>query len=134
MIVLDTHAWIRWLHPEIGRPFPGAMRSWLDNVADHVAVSVISCLEIAQLVKRGTLVLPLPLPDWYEEALAGSDVQCLPVTPVLLHASTRLPDLHRDPADRIIIATTQAHDAILITADRTIQQYPGLRCSWDAPP
>lgn len=85
------------------------------------------CLEVAQLVKRATLSLPLPLPEWFDAALSESGVDCLPVNPVLLHASIILPDLHRDPADRIIIATAQMHDAILVTADGTIQAYPGLR-------
>ena len=86
------------------------MRAWLEQTADDLAVSVISCLEVAQLVKRGILDLPLPLPEWFDAALAESGIACLPVTPALLHASTCLPDLHRDPADRIIIATAQVSD------------------------
>lgn len=58
MIVLDTHAWVRWLHPELGQPLPEALRVWLEQTADDLAVSVISCLEVAQLVKRGILDLP----------------------------------------------------------------------------
>ena len=130
MILLDTHAWVRWLHPELGRPLPESLRDWLELSSDTVAVSVISCLEVAQLVKRGTLSLPLPLPTWFDAALTESGVDCLPLTPTLLHASTILPDLHRDPADRIIIATAQAYDAILVTADGAIQGYPGLRWAW----
>lgn len=134
MIVLDTHAWVRWLHPELGQPLPKTLRAWLEQTADDLAVSVISCLEVAQLVKRGILDLPLPLPVWFDAALAESGIACLPVTPALLHASTCLPDLHRDPADRIIIATTLERDALLVTADGLIQQYPNLRWVWKSPP
>lgn len=134
MIVLDTHAWVRWLHPELGQPLPEALRAWLERTSDDLVVSVISCLEVAQLVKRGILDLPLPLPEWFDAALAESGIACLPATPALLHASTRLPDLHRDPADRIIIAATLEHDALLVTADGLIQQYPNLRWVWKSPP
>lgn len=134
MILLDTHAWVRWLHPELGQPLPKALRTWLERTADDLAISVISCLEVAQLVKRGTLELPLPLPEWFDAALEESGVLCLPLTPVLLHASTCLPDIHRDPADRIIIATAQARRASLVTTDGNIQLYPGLECIWRSPP
>jgi PIN domain nuclease of toxin-antitoxin system len=29
VIVLDTHAWVRWLHPEISRNLPEPLRQWL---------------------------------------------------------------------------------------------------------
>lgn len=52
------------LHPELGQPPPEALRAWLEQTADDLAVSVISCLEVAQLVKRGILDLPLSLHGW----------------------------------------------------------------------
>jgi PIN domain nuclease of toxin-antitoxin system len=130
---LDTHAWVRWLHPEIGRALPEPLRQWLDGVEEPLAVSAISALEIAHLVKKGALELPLPLPEWFDEALGGSGIDCLPLTPRLLHASTVLPDIHKDPADRIIIATAQAQGARLVTADETIQTYPNLTTVWANP-
>jgi len=72
VILLDTHAWVRWLHPEIGRKLPDRLRAWLEVTDAPLAVSVISALEVAQLVKKGVLELPLPMPEWFDEALAGS--------------------------------------------------------------
>ena len=130
MILLDTHAWVRWLHPEISRKLPDDLRAWLASSDQTLAVSVISALEVAQLVKKNVLKLPLRLPDWFDAALTGSGIESLQLTPALLHASTVLPDLHKDPVDRIIIATAQAHQAELVTADATIQTYPNLRTVW----
>ena len=96
MILLDTHAWIRWLHPEINRKLPDRLRAWLEASDAPLSVSVISALEVAQLVKKGILELPLPMPAWFDEALAGSGIECLPVTPALLYASTVLPDIHKE--------------------------------------
>ena len=134
MILLDTHAWIRWLHPELGQSLPPQLRYWLENADAVFAISVISCLEVAQLIKKGRLWLPLPLPQWYEAALGDSDIITLPLSPNLLFASTQLPDIHHDPADRIIIATAQAYDAYLITKDEDIQKYPNLRTLWKTVP
>ena len=41
MIVLDTHAWIRWLHPELGQPLPPELCVWLEESAEPLAVSVL---------------------------------------------------------------------------------------------
>jgi len=81
-------------------------------------------------VKKGVLKLPISLPEWFNAALAGSDIQRLPLTPNLLHAATVLPDIHKDPVDRIIIATAQERKAQRVTADETIQTYPDLRTVW----
>lgn len=70
MIVLDTHAWIRWLHPELSQSLPPQLRTWFENTDLPLAVSMISCLEVAQLVKKGRLWLPLPLPQWFEAAMS----------------------------------------------------------------
>ena len=112
----------------------GYAPSLVGKVSDEpFAVSVISALEVAQLVKKGILELPLPLPEWFDAALTESGIECLPLTPKLLHASTILPDLHKDPADRIIIVTAQEHDAKLVTADEKIHTYPNLRTVWRIP-
>ena len=134
MIVLDTHAWIRWLHPELGQRLPPPLRRWLENADDLLAVSVISCLEVSQLVKKERLWLPVPLPDWFDQALAGSAVEVLALSPKLLWASTQLPAIHADPADRIIIATAQQFGCSLVSRDENIAKYPNLKTVWGEPP
>lgn len=134
MIVLDTHAWTRWLHPELGPSLTPSVRPWIEESDEDLAVSVISCLEISQLVKKGTLKLPFPLPYWFEWALKGAGIISLPVTPALLHASVELSPIHKDPADRIIIATAQQYNAWLVTRDENIHKYPNLHAIWNAAP
>ena len=134
MILLDTHAWTRWLHPELGPNLTPPIRRWIEESDETLAVSVISCLEISQLVKKGTLTLPSPLPRWFDLALDAAGITCLPLNPVLLYASVGLPEIHKDPADRIIIATAQYYDAWLVTRDENIQKYPNLRTLWNSAP
>jgi len=134
VILLDTHAWTRWLHPELGPNLTPEVRHWIEESDDQLAVSVISCLEISQLVKKGTLTLPVPLPHWFDLALDNAGIACLPLSPTLVHASVELPQIHKDPADRIIIATARQYDAWLVTRDETIPKYSNLQVIWHFAP
>ena len=57
------------------------------------------------------------------EALSGSGVDCLPVTCEISRLSVALQDIHKDPADRLIIATTIVHDALLASVDSVFPEY-----------
>lgn len=45
-------------------------------------------------------------------------------------AAVALPPLHRDPCDRMIIAAALSHKLAIITADRVIPTYPGVKTVW----
>ncbi len=121
MIVVDTHVWLRWLAPQ-EQPLPTRTIELLES-ADKVAVFAISCWETALLLKRGRIVLPLPIESWIEKALAGSGISCLAITSSIASRAATLPDIHRDPADRFIIATAIESNCRLVTLDATIAQY-----------
>ncbi len=94
--------------------------------ADRVAVSAMSCFEVALLVKGRKLELPLATDEWLKEALEQSDIECLPITCQIAQRSVSLTDIHRDPADRIIIATTLQYGAQLASYDSAFPNYPEL--------
>jgi len=125
MIVLDTHIWVNWIvngNQALSEPVINAMTadsSW--------AISAISCFEVSLLVKRGKLTLPLPVDEWLREALENSGIESLPVTCEIMHKAAMLSDIHRDPADRIIIATALACDAKLASIDSVFPDYPELK-------
>lgn len=124
MIVLDTHIWVNWIllgESGLTRPILAAM-----NSQAAMAVSAISCFEVALLVKQRKLELPLPVGEWLEEALVASGVECLPVTCEISRMSVALQDIHKDPADRLIIATAITHDALLASVDSVFPAYPEL--------
>jgi PIN domain nuclease of toxin-antitoxin system len=91
--------------------------------ADQLAVSAITCWEVAWLVRRGRLELKLTLNDWLDQALAGSDVTCLPIDRPIAVRAAGLPEHHRDPADRLIIATAMERQARLISLDGAFAAY-----------
>ena len=127
MILLDTHIWLWLVHDD---PMPDDLQLALDvrDDGDRLAVSVISCWEIAKLVELGRLHLPRRLDEWFPDALGPSGVELIPLTPSIAIDACNLPgEFHRDPADQIIVATARVHDMSLATADGKIRGYPYVR-------
>jgi PIN domain nuclease of toxin-antitoxin system len=96
---------------------------------NEVYLSTASAWEIA--VKHGLGRLPLPAsPDRFvREMREAHGVASLPIDEEsTLHVS-RLPALHRDPFDRMIVSQAIVHGLTILTPDALITQYPG-RTTW----
>lgn len=124
MIVLDTHIWVRWLDPTAAA-LPSGLIDRIET-AEVLAISAITCWEVACLSRRGRISLQLPLAEWFEQGLQGSGVVCLPIERKIASRAALLPEHHRDPADRLIIATALEHDAQLISLDERFADYTEL--------
>lgn len=130
MILLDTHAWLWWLSdPERLGP---AARSHLERAVaeDAVAISAISAWEVAMLVERGRLELDRSVHAFVRQTEALPFVHLIDVDTRIAVASTRVALPHRDPADRMIVATAQLLDATLLTRDRRLLDFAGVRAVW----
>jgi PIN domain nuclease of toxin-antitoxin system len=126
--LLDTCALI-WLvngAPELGSE---ARRACSDAGA-RIYVSAATAWEMALKNARGKLTLPGPIQNWWNQALARHGLLELPITAEIAIASTALPGLHNDPADRLLIVTAQQHQLTLLTPDLTIAKYPNLTTLW----
>ena len=127
MIVLDTHAWIWWVHGS-EQLTDSQVRIIQANETDVIGVSAISIWEIAKLVEYGRLELPCTLREWFDKALNYPGIRVVELTPKIAINSTQLPDkFHHDPADQIIVATARVYDCPLITSDAKILQYSHVR-------
>jgi len=127
VIVLDTHIWVWWVHRH-ERLSKRHVRWIQENEASGLGVSVISCWEVAKLVERGRLTLPILIEDWCDQALAYPGIRLLALTPQIALEATRLTaGFHRDPADQTIVATARLHDCALLTVDTKILRYPFVR-------
>jgi PIN domain nuclease of toxin-antitoxin system len=123
MIILDTHAWVWWVHGT-EKLTPAQRDAITANETDVIGISAMSCWEIAKLGEYGRLELPTPLEDWFELALSYPGVQLLALTPEIAVESTRLPrEFHRDPADQMIVATARVYGCPLVTSDEKILNY-----------
>ena len=92
------------------------------------ALSVVSYWEI--VIKSRKRLLPISDPvSWFARATALVGGPVLPIRPSHITALAALPDLHRDPFDRVLIAQAMAEGMPLITSDRQIAAYP-VRVVW----
>ncbi|WP_026785939.1 type II toxin-antitoxin system VapC family toxin [Planktothrix rubescens] len=124
IIVLDTHIWLWW----VNREFDRFSDQWRDKIetANQVGVSPVSCFEIALAQKRGRLQLSCPAKEWCEEALTPSEIMLFPLTPEIASRAVNLSPIHKDPFDRIIIATALVYQANLASIDSVFSQYSEL--------
>ena len=127
MIVLDTHIWVWWIHGD-NQLTQTQIEAIEANEADIIGISAISCWEIAKLVEYERLILPVPLNEWFEQALGYPGIQIIELTPQIAITSTQLPgNFHRDPADQIIAATAIEYNCPLVTSDSKITQYSHVK-------
>jgi PIN domain nuclease of toxin-antitoxin system len=128
VIVLDTHVWV-WLSSQIDDLLsPVALRA-IDS-ASEIGIPAVCCLEIAQHEKRGRLELDRDIRSWFEQSLTTERVRLLPLTPEIAIGAARLLWDHRDPFDRVIVATAIVHRAPLVTKDDRIRRFQGVATIW----
>jgi len=120
MIVLDTSALLFWtLDPDKLT----SQAIWTIDQADRIVVSSISIWEIALKVKRGKLIIPLPVSEYVERLQRLGKLEILPVDVQTWLDNLELPWEHRDPADRTIVALAVRFNCALVSSDKTIGEY-----------
>jgi PIN domain nuclease of toxin-antitoxin system len=124
MIVLDTHIWHWWVNQIPGKLSLGTIA--LIEESDEVGVSAMSCFEMAWLVRHGRIDLDMAFEEWLQQIEADRIIRFLPVTPWISARAVALPEHHKDPQDRIIIATALHNNARLISFDAQFPCYQEL--------
>jgi PIN domain nuclease of toxin-antitoxin system len=128
MLLFDTHALV-WLASNL-KNLSARARHAIQQHSDELYVSSISALEIAILAKRNRLSLPVAVEEFVDRALRQHGIHEVPLDRQIAIASTRLPDIHNDPFDRIIIATAQLNGMSILSRDQIIPQYPEVKVVW----
>jgi PIN domain nuclease of toxin-antitoxin system len=121
-VLLDTCA----LTALANGPLPAAS-SRAFGLAAQAFISPVSAWEAAIKHKAGKLPLPKPPHAWFRSLCALYHLTELPLDAALLCAAADLPLIHRDPFDRVLIATAQRRQLTLLTSDQIIPTYPGVR-------
>ena len=124
MIVLDTHIWFWWINKD-HQNLSDSRHAQIEN-AERVAVSAISCFEMAWLERHQRIQLSCELTEWFEKALTDSGVELISITPNIAMRAVNLYEHHSDPQDRIIIASAIEHNASLMSDDGKISLYSEL--------
>jgi PIN domain nuclease of toxin-antitoxin system len=125
--LLDTCA-IIWLANQDER-LSAVARQAIDR-AWMVHVSPVSAWELGLKIAKGRLALAEPLETWWPRVIETHDLSEFPLYGAEAARSTRLPPIHTDPADRLLIAIAMEHQFTLLTPDPKIAQYPNLQILW----
>jgi PIN domain nuclease of toxin-antitoxin system len=123
-VLLDTHIWL-WL-VQGSSSLPAATRATISSAATvgNLRIAAITLWEVAMLSSRNRVELGKQAILWLDEALARSGVGVEPLSAQIAVESCELPGrFHRDPADRMIVATARVTNATLLTRDRRILDY-----------
>ena len=121
-LLLDTHVWI-WSqeNPDL---LPPQTREAINDRSNGCAVSVISELEIARLAQRKQIELDRSVEEWIDKSIAVLGAHEIELSRVIAVEAYRLPgEFHRDPADRVLVATARLFGMTLVSADRQLLRY-----------
>ena len=119
-ILVDSCAiiWLATGDRKLSRLACDAMRD-----AELLCFSSISIWEIARLVKSGDLELPVSPARLADLLVEQYEMKELPVNKSISLRASVLPEIHKDPADRFIIATALLNDFAVVTGDRRFAEY-----------
>jgi len=125
-LLLDTHTFLWW----ISEPEKLSRRA-LELCQDTENILVLSAASIWEMqikVQLGKLQIKMPLAELIHEQQENG-IEVLPVEASHIFAVETLPNHHKDPFDRLLVAQAIVEGAILISADPLITQYP-VKVEW----
>ena len=130
MILLDTHVlvWQEQGDRRLGRRTRQLLERALEE--GEAAVSAISFWEIAMRIQKGNFDFLMDLDAWRRD-LIGQGLNEIAVDGRIAARAGLLPQMHGDPADRLIVATALENHQ-LVTADQRILDWPGQLSRSDA--
>jgi PIN domain nuclease of toxin-antitoxin system len=127
---MDTHVWW-WAVSEPARLSRKARQLIRKTPPEQRAIASISIWEFAMMVVRGRIMLTITPDEWLEYAINRTGLTVLYLSPKIALESCSLPgNFHKDPADRIIVATARVSQSQLITTDEKIIDYQFINTVW----
>lgn len=121
-LLLDTHVllWYITADPKL----PAAFRAAIQDPANEVYLSVASVWEVVIKYGLGKLPLAGPPADYLPQQRDAHGIASLPVDEGAMPHLARLPPLHRDPFDRLLVAQALQHGLTVATVDPDVAAYP----------
>jgi PIN domain nuclease of toxin-antitoxin system len=120
--LLDTHSFLWW--DSAPQKLSANSRTICDDPRNRLFLSDVSIWEILIKVALGKMKLRLPLKGIVEEQQQFNGLQILPVKLEHLFALSDLPNHHRDPFDRLLIAQAQIEQFPILSVDTVFSLYP----------
>ncbi len=125
-LLLDTHTFLWWdSEPE---KLSQRALELCQNPENILILSVASIWEMQIKIQLGKLKIKMPLSELIRQQQENG-IGILPVEASHIFAVENLPNHHKDPFDRLLVAQAIVEDAVLVSADPLITQYP-VRVDW----
>ena len=124
--LLDTHT-LLWYFEDSPK-LPGAVAVIIENTQTPKYISVASMWEFTIKRSLGKLDFDGGV-DAFWRMSEENGFFVLPIAKSYLVASANLPFLHRDPFDRLLVATAIVENLTILSADDNIRKY-GIKCVW----
>ena len=122
-LLLDTHT-LAWFGAG-SRKLSKTAREAIESIEAKLFVSAVTAYEYADLLMRGRLPAAVPLAGLIEDL----DLKVRDYPGEAWKIAARLPAIHRDPVDRMMIAHALHGDLTLVTADKNVRRYP-IKTLW----
>ena len=122
-LLLDTQL-LLWAAAAPGR-LPTPARALIEDVDNALLFSIVSLWEVVIKAGLGRADLRIDARR-LRRGLLDAGYEELTVDGEHVLAVGRLPPLHKDPFDRLLLAQSEVEGAMLVTADAQLAQYPGL--------
>lgn len=124
-LLLDTHVFLWFISGDnrLSVSFRDAVR----NPDNDVYLSVVSIWEAIIKYQLGKLPLPESPETYLPKQRTRHSISSLPVDEESVAQLTKLPTLHRDPFDRLLICQALQHELVIVTADTAIMAYPTIQ-------
>ena len=126
MILIDTHALIWFMFDD--SLLSEAALQMIKN-EDKVFVSIVSLWEIAIKQSIGKLEIEVTSSELADKC-SEAGIEILPIEPKHLDGIGKLPDIHHDPFDRLILSQAMSENLPLVTKDDKIAQYDCVNVIW----
>ncbi|MEX2118391.1 MAG: type II toxin-antitoxin system VapC family toxin [Pirellulales bacterium] len=126
-LLLDTHALLWYVDQD--HLLSATAHASITNPTNELLLSAASIWELAIKAGLGKLTLSLPYRQWMSQAMADLDLAVLPITIEYADVQAGLPNHHRDPFDRLLIAQAQVENVPVLSNEDVFDRY-GVSRLW----
>jgi len=119
-MVLDTCAviWLAFERENISEETLNSIEK-----SDEIIISTMSFWEIGIKIEKKKIVVPLSLKELIHLYVKNETVSIIPLDLNIILQSFELNWKHRDPVDRMIVATAMKYDRHIVTSDTVIKKF-----------
>jgi PIN domain nuclease of toxin-antitoxin system len=123
-VLTDTHTLV-WALSDPEQLGSGAREALTSS---PFTASVVNFWELVLKARKPGALLAEPL-AWWDRYVTGMHIPTLAVRTEHIRALNRLPEIHKDPFDRLLVAQALAEDLTLVSCDAILEQY-GVPVVW----